>query len=315
MLDGITILRRRLFGISAAEVTFVRRGFCLENAAAVECLENVGHAFLLGYHKALQTKDCAELVASLEQVALTLRGFAYEGAAMSITLLEHLLPWKQKRFNAFWKTVGEKHAYMIMIGAGWAMARVPLLRRSIWGRLQRLDPLLCWLAFDGYGFHEGYFHWQRYFHTPRLVDRFSEYSRHAFAQGFGRSLWFIEGTKVTRINQAIKIFPLDLRADLWSGVGLACAYAGGASDTEVRSLPDAAKQARPSLAQGVAFAAKTRQRAGNPALHTETACQLLCGFSLNEAASITDAALEQLPANGKFPAYEIWRQRVQERFA
>jgi hypothetical protein len=303
-----------LFSISAAEATFVRRGFCLDNAAAVELLENVGQTFLLGYHEALQIKDCAELADRLEQVALTLRGFAYEGAAMSITLLEHLLPWKRKRFNPFWKTVGDKHAYMIMVGAGWAMARVPLLRRSMWRRLQRLDPLLCWLALDGYGFHEGYFHWQRYFQTPRLVERFSEYSRHAFAQGFGRSLWFIEGANVPRIRQAVKIFPLDLHADLWSGVGLACAYAGGATETEIASLPDAAGGARPSLAQGVAFAAKTRQRAGNPASHTETACQLLCGLSLNEAASITDVALEDLPANGESPAYEIWRRRIQERF-
>ncbi|MEE9149389.1 MAG: DUF1702 family protein [Candidatus Tectomicrobia bacterium] len=28
--------------------------------------------------------------------------------------------------------------------------------------LQRLDAIPGWLAVDGYGFHEGYFHWTRF---------------------------------------------------------------------------------------------------------------------------------------------------------
>ena len=38
-------------------------------------------------------------------------------------------------------------------------------------------------------------------------------------------------------------------------------------------------------------------------------------MSSADAAAITDAALENLPATGDVPAYEIWRQRIQKQFS
>jgi hypothetical protein len=69
------------------------------------------------------------------------------------------------------------------------------------------------------------------------------------------------------------------------------------------------------LAQGCAFAAKTRQRAGNPALHTNDACQIICGVKADEAASVTDISLLGLAWDAESPAYEIWRRRIQSHFA
>jgi hypothetical protein len=71
----------------------------------------------------------------------------------------------------------------------------------------------------------------------------------------------------------------------------------------------------PELAQGVAFAAKARERAGNPAAHTELAAQAICGLSAAEAAAVTDAAFQDLPADrpGE-PAFEVWRRRIQDQF-
>jgi hypothetical protein len=51
---------------------------------------------------------------------------------------------------------------MAHVGIGWAIARLPWLRRRIEQPLNRLDSLLRWLAVDGYGFHEGYFYWPDY---------------------------------------------------------------------------------------------------------------------------------------------------------
>ena len=68
------------------------------------------------------------------------------------------------------------------------------------------------------------------------------------------------------------------------------------------------------LALGAAFAAKTRQRAGNPAPHTETAAAVLCGMTAATAAAITDECLEDLGPRGSEPAYEVWRARIRERF-
>jgi hypothetical protein len=147
-----------------------------------------------------------------------------------------------------------------------------------------------------------------------LPQRLSGYELRVFDQGLGRSLWFVEGGEVERITATVKSFPLLRQADLWSGVGLACAYAGGVDRSAVESLRTAAALFAAHVAQGAAFAAKTRQRAGNPAAHTNLACELLCGLSAAAAADITDAALTDLPADGHVPAYEIWRQRIQACF-
>jgi hypothetical protein len=98
---------------------------------------------------------------------------------------------------------------------------------------------------------------------------------------------------------------------LWSGIGLACAYAGGVERVGLERLREAATGYRGHLAQGAAFAAKTRVRAGNPTLCTEHACQVICGLSATEAAEVSDIHLENLPRNERVPAYEVWRQRIQ----
>jgi hypothetical protein len=101
-------------------------------------------------------------------------------------------------------------------------------------------------------------------------------------------------------------------ADLWSGVGLAATYAGGAPTAAIEELREAAGCWTRHLGQGSAFAAAARQRAGNPAAHTELACRVLTGRTAPAAAAITDAAKHRLPANGRTPAYEAWRARIRE---
>ena len=99
------------------------------------------------------------------------RGFAYEGAAMALALLDHVLPWRRNRLARFIRGPARDHIYMAHVGAGWALAR---LRRGTNRYFHKLDPLLRWLAMDGYGFHEGYFHWQRTIEArqqPRQPER------------------------------------------------------------------------------------------------------------------------------------------------
>ena len=158
------------------------------------------------------------------------------------------------------------------VGLGWALAR---LRRSVTSHLARLDPLLRWLVIDGYGFHEGYFDWPRYIERQAILSHMDQYERRVFDQGLGRSIWFVKGADVAAVASAIDGFPSTRRDDLWSGVGLACAYAGGCERAAIESLRAAADGHLPSLAQGVAFAAKTRQRAANLNPHTEIVCRLI----------------------------------------
>lgn len=205
---------------------------------------------------------------------------------------------------------------MVHVGIGWALARLPWKRLKPLQSINRLNPLLKWLVVDGFGFHQGYFYPRSYFNEQASFARLPNYCRHAFAQGLGRSLWFVEAADIFNISQTVSKFPVDLRGDLWSGVALACAYAGGAGDEPATKLRLIAPDYLPQIAQGAAFAAKTRLRAGNPTAHTERACETLCRLSINDAASITDKTLKDLPQTDdiKTPDYEIWRRRIQEEF-
>jgi hypothetical protein len=305
-------LRQLAFGISLEEATFARRGFRRNNVEAQQRLEQIGYTFLHGYHAAaIENDEPQALVTELNAVAPELRGFAFEGAAMGLALLDYLTPWNRNRVQVFLADAGAAHAYMVHVGVGWMLAR---MRQRIEPSLARLNPLLGWLAVDGYGFHEGYFHASRYVDQQAIPRGISDYARRVFDQGLGRSLWFVNGADVNHIPVTIAAFCPSRQADLWSGVGLACAYAGGVERSGIDALRTAARSYLPQLAQGAAFAAKARSRAGNPAVHTELACEVLCGMPAEAAAEITDMALNELPTNGVLPTYELWRQRIQNQF-
>lgn len=310
-------LRLRLLGIADREVRVDRRGFACDDAARRTRLEAIGRAFLAGYHAALAAPapDDAAFGTALEGAGAERRGFAYEGAAMAFALRD-LVPPRTAHVAAFLRGAGGRHAYMVHVGVGWALAR---LRRPAAPARARLDPLLGWLAVDGYGFHEGYFRPRRYVagraEPPR---RLAGYERRAFDQGLGRALWFAGGADARRVAAAVCEFPPMRRPDLWSGVGLACAYAGGADADDLALLGATAGAYRPTLAQGAAFAAKARARAGTPVPHTEVACAVLCGCPAAEAATATDVALAATAGDDETawgaPRYERWRRAVQHAF-
>ena len=305
-------LRKNLFNISLEETTFARRGFRECTPQIQQHLERVGATFLQGYHAAIEANRLDLLILKLNAIEAEWRGFAFEGAAMGLALLDNLTAWKRNRVEMFLEDGGKDHIYMVHVGVGWVAAR---MKQPIEPTLAKLDPLLGWLAVDGYGFHEGYFNWQYYVNKLARPKHLSGYAARVFDQGLGRSLWFVDGADVTRIPHTIRAFPPIRRADLWSGIGLGCAYAGGVNQDEIASLKTAAESYFPQLAQGAAFAAKARQRAGNPTSHTEMACQVLCGMNAEAMAEITDITLKDLPYDQKEPAYEIWRQRIQSHFA
>jgi hypothetical protein len=304
-------VRRLIFGISTREITVERRGFRCNSKAFRDRIEQIGSAFLGGYHAALDVPS-AKVADSLEQGPLELHGFSYEGAAMGLALFDLIAPWNRRRVRAFLEGTGDRHAYMIHVGAGWLLGRLPLNPDKF---RRRFDPLLGWLLIDGYGFHEGFFNWSDYDRGQPQPERLTGYSRRVFDQGLGRSLWFVNGAQPSLIAESIQAFASERQPDMWSGAGLACGYAGGLQDeAALHALVTAAGQHRPQLAQGAAFAAKARERAGNITDDTRRACRILCGMKAEEAAAITDAALENLPANAAEPSFEIWRQRIQQQF-
>jgi hypothetical protein len=308
-------LKRALFGISPLETSFARREFRGDSEAVRERLEQVGHCFVAGYHAALEEDRPGPLAARIAtEVTREYQGFAYEGAGMALALLDTLTPWRRDRLSRFLAGPGEAHAYIINVGAGWVMARLPISPERFLARLE--DPILRWLALDGYGFHEGYFRWPQSVERQEVPRALRGYTRRGFDQGLGRSLWFVDGADVRLLPRTIRAFPTTRQPDLWSGLGLACGYAGGRTRDEVEELRTAAGPYLAQFAQGVAFAAKARERAGILTPNTELAAEVICGMSATEAAAVTDDALRNLPADRpEEPAFEVWRQRIQDQFA
>ncbi|GAA2520054.1 DUF1702 family protein [Winogradskya humida] len=310
-------LRRRLLTPANRETELARRGFRIKDPAARAVLETAGRTFLEGFGNAAGTATPDAAHTELERIQHPLRGFGYEGAAMAYALMAGLgigggLP-------AFLTGPAQRHTYMAHVGAGWAMARLPRLR---WHRVTPHDPLLRWLALDGYGFHQAYFHTGRYVHQQyREPPGFwpapwhGDYPGHVVDQGIGRALWFVEGADPAAVTTTIERFPADRRPDLYSGAGLAATYAAGATLEELAAFRDRAGEHRPAVAQGSAFAAKARVLAGNPTEATAQATGVLCGMTPGEAAAVTDEALQALQPGGARPTFAQWRDRISHRFA
>lgn len=304
-------LARRLLGIAAREISFPRRGFRWESEEVRAWLESVAGRFVEGYHAALEESRLDGLAARLEAVPAEFSGFAHEGAGMALALLDTMTPWRASRLDAFLRGPAARHVYIVHVGAGWILARLPLSPERL---LARFDRILGWLALDGYGFHEGFFRWPRSVARQEVPGKVRGYARRAFDQGLGRSLWFVEGAGPERIHLRISAFPRERQGDLWSGAGLACAYAGGRDRATVEEMLRRAGEHAPQLAQGVAFAAAARERAGNPAAQTELACQVVWALGAAQVSAIAVRAEEDLPPDGAEPAFEVWRRRIQQCF-
>jgi hypothetical protein len=119
----------------------------------------------------------------------------------------------------------------------------------------------------------------------------------------------VHGSSPREIARTIASFDPPYQSDAWSGIGLACAYAGGLAAPEIAELAARACD-RAALAQGAAFAAKARQLAGNPAQHTELACTVLCGVTAEQAAGLCDETLNRVSSAHPFP-YQEWRELLQ----
>jgi enediyne biosynthesis protein E3 len=304
-------LLNKFLSINGREVTFTRRGFSSAKPEVRDRLEHVGTIFLVGYHAALQENKLEALSEKLERVELEYRGFSYEGAAMALVLRDAMIPGSNL-LTEFMEGAGKRHIYMLHVGAGWACARLPWLRWRIEKVICKFDSVLRWLVLDGYGFHQGYFHFKK--PLTSTLKRFSMDARRVFYQGFGRSLWFVHGCDFHQISKTISGFPALYQGDAWSGIGLACAYAGGVALPDMKEAVSLAGRFDCALAQGAAFAAKARQLARNEAAHTEEACAVLAGIKTEQAAALCDRALAQVNRKACSP-YREWRELVQNYFS
>lgn len=250
----------------------------------------------------------AALVPMLNATDDEVRGVAYEGVGMGLSLLDCLLPYR-KRLAGFLAGPGREYKPLLYIGSGLALPRMPVDPLRVMARYDDDDR---WLILDGYGFYHGFFAPDRSLERQARPRHISGYAERMFDRGLGRSLWFTTAASPQRIAGIIERFPPARRGDLWSGVGLACAYAAGVLDeSAIRRLVAVAGPDADQFAVGVAVAAEFRHVAGHPAAHTDLACTISWGADGATVARIAVAERAGAsPPDTSIPRYEAWRQRV-----
>lgn len=300
------------------EVSFAGRKFTVPPTAATDRLETVPQAVVCGFEWAIAATDLRDLNRRLRLVDEEQRGFAYEGATMAFTILDTI---RGQRTRQLLSGPGERHIFLAYIGIGFAMARLP---RPLWKKVlpelpSRYHPTMSWLAVDGYGFDLAYFHTERWVRRQEIPAAYpwqgsSDYFPRAVDQGIGRALWFVHGADPARVAAAVRRFAEYRRADLWSGVGLAAAFAGGCPGEGLAALRESAGSYRPDLALGAVFAIKARTYADFVPPHTALAAQELTGLTVEGATALADSTEVEPSGTGPLPQYEIWRQRIRAHF-
>ncbi|MYS23774.1 Protein of unknown function [Streptomyces sp. DvalAA-14] len=313
-------LRRLAMAPSLAAVTFRQRGFPVRPSAVTERLEAIPQSVICGFEWAIDSRDQWEVERRLAIVEPELRGFAYEGATMAFTIRDAM---RGERSRAFLLGPAQPYIFLTYIGIGFAMARLP---RRLWSKvLPDLDgspyyPTMSWLAVDGYGFDRAYFDTERWVDGQFVPAPYPwagdpDYFLRAVDQGIGRALWFMHGADVAAVAARVAGFAGHRRPDLWSGVGLAAAFAGGADAQDLTELRKLAEDYRPEVGLGAVLAAKARDYAGHIPRYTAEATFALTDLTVAEAVELADSTEDHAHAGGPVPAYELWRQSIRARFA
>jgi hypothetical protein len=316
MPTALGLLRQYVLAPSLHKISFAGQGFPSADAAAAEQLQAIPRAVVCGFEWAIAGSTVPDLHRRIRLVDPEHQGFAYEGAAMACTVLDAV---RGQRTRQLLTGPGERHILLAYIGIGFAMARLP---RPLWQRAlpdlshSRYHPKMSWLAVDGYGFDLAYFDHQRWIDRQQLPAGYpwegnQEYFRRAIDQGFGRALWFLHGADCAAVAAAVHRFAPPRQADLWSGVGLAATFAGGADGAALAGLVELAGEHRAELAVGSVFAVKGRTYAGYLPPHTGDCARALTGRSVTELTELAD--LTEWPdglESDDEPEYEQWRQRI-----
>src|SRR5258708_22127842 len=226
-------LRRLLMSPQLVDVTFAKRGFPAIPSAATQRLEAIPQAVICGFEWGIDARNQWDVERRLDLVDAELRGFAYEGATMALTILD--TTGRGHRPRDLLRGPGQPHIFLAYIGIGFAMARLP---RPLWKKAvpdlsgDPYYPTMSWLAVDGYGFDRAYFDTPRWLDAQRVPKPYSwdgspDYFLRAVDQGIGRALWFICGGHAPSVAAAAGRFASHRQADLWRGIRRAPPLAGG----------------------------------------------------------------------------------------
>ena len=263
MIYTLGPIRKQILGLGLHEATFAARGFDTDTPARGR-LEEVAKTVIYGYNAALEiTGGEEDIVALTNRTKPELQGFLSEGLAMGLFARGRFSLGNSLAFWNFARRNGGQHEYMSYVGAGLAVGVFGSSYRKF---IERACPLCGSLVLDGIGFYYAMFKTKRGIHqqyVPASIAR-DRFYQGRYDNGLGRAVWFYAGGDPGKVAATIAAFPAERQADIWSGIGLACTYAGGVSEEQIWQLAELSGQYRAYLGQGCFLAAHTRHRAGNP---------------------------------------------------
>lgn len=309
-------VRRLILAPSLHDVSFAGRDFAVTPTDATRAMEAVPQAVVMGFEWGIDGGSLADLTRRLDMVDPELRGFAYEGAVMALTIKDTT---GGHRTRELLDGPAEPHLLLCYIGIGFAMARLP---RPLWKKIlpdlrrpSLFHPTMSWLCVDGYGFDLAYFHPRKWVDEQRVPEPYPwlghpGYFPRAVDQGIGRALWFMHGGVPAAVTEAVGRFPSQRHADLWSGVGLAATFAGGCTAAGLAVLRESAGPHAAHVGQGSVFAAVARTSADYVPDHSAEALRVLAGVSPEEAVEVAAAGHPDPDEPRAEPHYEAWRAGI-----
>jgi hypothetical protein len=195
----------------------------LDNSPDTEIAMNINSAraaFIMGYYEALELHPNS-LKKVAEKVIPSKIGFALEGAAMAMVILDELDRTGSNYFQLLFRDSSEDQQIIYLIGAGMASAK---LAKPIDWLPEGLDFSHLPAIYNGYGFYNSYFKSPSIV-SNRLMLSFQKENIY-FDRGCGRALWFTHMGNISAIVGVINGASDSRKAMLWNGVAVASAFTG-----------------------------------------------------------------------------------------
>lgn len=298
--------------ISPKKMSAERLGFRVSDGADKASVDGVCRAFAMGFNTMISHPSAERWKAVCNGISPMYRPFAHEGAAMGhpVRAVGRFSP---ELFESDIVCTNTEFAYLHYVGLGfWSAMRnhSPLRMAAV---VNKLDPLLGPLFWDGYGFKHGFFDFAATSSYTRKFEQLDGYARHVAYQGLGRSLWFRFMDDVDALIGAIRSFGL-YAPDTAAGLGLAAVFA--TADRPHRGLAVVERLPRAWHADallGMCFGYKARARC-DEAYFAEmlTALDVSRVRAIRAAIAQCDVIEARVRCDGGVDGYRRWRGELRD---
>ncbi len=249
------------------------------------------------------------LIEYLENTEPEFRSIAFESISMAIAIKDIEAGTFPAGWLAFANGGALPHKAQVYVGLGWAIAKLRLPFLEI---LAKLDTHMYFRIADGCGYYDGSFRRRHTVLSLQLPHYLPVAALPIYDQGVGRSIWYTAKTDINKIQNMIETFPVNRRAGLWRGIGIAVAYVGGCKETELKTLWQLAGINGHQLAIGAALAARSRVQANTITTDTDNCSRLWYKLAAGELEIDYLNWVEQIEEH-LLKSFEIWENKKKKK--